>query len=381
MGHTFFLNGLNSKSGGGKSILTNLLSLIHDSTKSDHKYFVLTDNPALYNDFTNSRITLVNISQIFKKAIFAPLTYHTILPRLIKKLNVEVILNIGDIVINSKIPQLYLFDWPYAAYPSSIVWSKMDLHDLIKRKIKLFLFIKSIKRKELLIAAQTLTMKKKLESLYSLKNIIILPNAVSLENISGGKFKDFRLPENKFKLLYLTYYYTHKNLEIFLPLAKKIKDLKLPYCLIITIASNQHKGAKSLLKKIDKEKLNDIIINVGPVSSTHIPSLYKQSDALLIPTLLESFSGTYAEAMYHKIPILTSDMDFASDVCGDAALYFDPLQVNSILNTINQIFKNEKLRLKKTNTANERLNNMTNWNQTFNKIESTLFEMATNLTS
>ena len=30
-----------------------------------------------------------------------------------------------------------------------------------------------------------------------------------------------------------------------------------------------------------------------------------------MPTLLESFSGTYVESMYFEKPILTSDLDFA----------------------------------------------------------------------
>lgn len=53
-----------------------------------------------------------------------------------------------------------------------------------------------------------------------------------------------------------------------------------------------------------------------------------------MPTLLESFSGTYLEAMKAGCPILTSDRDFAREVCGEAALYFDPLDADSIVRTI-----------------------------------------------
>ncbi len=34
------------------------------------------------------------------------------------------------------------------------------------------------------------------------------------------------------------------------------------------------------------------------------------SNALLLPALLESFSATYLEAMYFGLPILTSNLDF-----------------------------------------------------------------------
>ena len=45
---------------------------------------------------------------------------------------------------------------------------------------------------------------------------------------------------------------------------------------------------------------------------------------MFLPTLLECFSASYAEAMVMKKPILTSDLGFAHTVCKDAAIYFDP---------------------------------------------------------
>jgi hypothetical protein len=41
--------------------------------------------------------------------------------------------------------------------------------------------------------------------------------------------------------------------------------------------------------------------------------------------------------MYHRLPILTSDLDFARAVCGDAALFFDPFDPVSIKNRIIQV--------------------------------------------
>jgi glycosyltransferase involved in cell wall biosynthesis len=40
------------------------------------------------------------------------------------------------------------------------------------------------------------------------------------------------------------------------------------------------------------------------------------------------------EAMLFGVPILTSDLDFAHAVCRDAALYFDPWDLNSIRDAI-----------------------------------------------
>lgn len=53
-----------------------------------------------------------------------------------------------------------------------------------------------------------------------------------------------------------------------------------------------------------------------------------------MPTLMESFSGTYLEAFHFGTPVLTSDLDFARETCGEAALYFDPTDTASIRDAI-----------------------------------------------
>ena len=239
------INGLNSKTGGGKSILNNYLSLLKDSDSND-QYFVLTPNKNEYNKYSNNFLKVIDIKSIFKINYLFPVVHYLILPRLVSKLRIDLIFNMGDIAIRSQKPQLYLYDWPYAAYPESKVWREMDFISYLNRRIKLFFFKKNIHFATQIIS-QTKTMKKKLWDLYSLKNVTIVPNAVSLENLDKGEPADFNLPKNKINLLYLTYYYPHKNIEIFIPIAKLIKQASLPYCLIITIDSTQHKKARKLI--------------------------------------------------------------------------------------------------------------------------------------
>lgn len=367
------INGFNSKTGGGKSILNNYLSLLMISNSKD-LYYVITPNKNEYNKYSCSFINVIEFRSIYKLNISFPVVNYFIFPNLIRKLGIDIIFNLGDIPIRSKKTQLYLFDWPYAAYPESSVWRVMDLKSYLIRKIKLFFFKKNIHFATQIIA-QTITMKNKLSNIYGLENVAIVPNAVSLENLGNGEAYDFNLPANKTKLLYLTYYYPHKNLEILIPLARLIKEASLPYCLVITIESEQHKNAGKLIYKIKENKLDDIIINIGPVCMKNVPSLYTQCDALLMPSLLESFSGTYVEAMFHKKPILTSDIDFAIDVCGESAFYFNPNDALSIFNCIRSAFSNEIIRTEKIEAGKKRLGDLLTWKQAFIKFQE-LIEKA-----
>ena len=50
--------------------------------------------------------------------------------------------------------------------------------------------------------------------------------------------------------------------------------------------------------------------------------LYASVDACFMPSLLETFSANYPEAMSTGRPLIASDLDFARAICGDAAKYF-----------------------------------------------------------
>ncbi len=357
-----FVNGLNAKSGGGKSILVNYLSLLSSKTSVNETYFVLSPNREEYLKYESDSIKIVDIPAWYKKHLFLPITYRLTIPKLLKKLKIDTVFNLADIPVATPINQIFLFDWAFAVYPESKVWERMELSNFFFTKVKLFFFKKNMRSINKMIV-QTKTVKERLEKIYSIQNINVVPNAVALDNLDGGEYINFNFPSGK-KLLYLTHYYPHKNLEVFIPLAEMIKEQKLDYKLIITIDEEQHSKAKKLLHTIKEKSLDDIIINIGSVDMSHVPELYKQTDGLLMPTILESFSGTYVEAMFHKKPIFTSDFDFAQDVCKNAAFYFNPFNAENILETVESAF-NENTYLDKIENGTQRLKELYTWQQTF----------------
>lgn len=365
-----FINGMNSKTAGGKSILNNYLSILSESDCKDI-YYVLTPQINEYKKYSNEYIVIVDIDKLYKKNSLFYIAYNFILPKLINKLKIDIIFNLSDIPIPVKsVKQVFLFDWSYAVYPKSIVWKMMDIKSLIIRKLKLYFFKRYLNYASTIIA-QTDTIKNRLVKIYNLKDVKVVPNAVSLENINLPKYYNFELPKGR-KLLYLTHYYPHKNIEIFIPLAKIIKKKNLDIKLIITIAGSQHSKAMFFLKQVKHLGLDDIICNIGPVDMKNVPFLYKQCDALLMPTLLESFSGTYVEAMFHKIPIFTSDIDFASGVCKDSAFYFNPFDEEDILKEIEIAFNNKDLLNEKISNGTKVLGNLLTWEESFYKYNNIL---------
>ena len=348
------------------SILRNYMQLLDRSALVD-RYSLLTADPAAFAWIPNDRIDVVALPERYGRSMFSPLVHEFLLDRVLKRHRIDLVFNLGDLVVRTTIKQVYLFDWPYAIYPDSVVWQRMDRRDWIVRKTKLALLRRRILRPVVTIA-QTPVAKKALERLYRLPNVVIVPNAVSLDNLDTHARKRFSLPDGP-KLLALTRYYPHKNLEIFIDVASRIRDQRRSYKIILTIAANQHQNAARLLQQIRDRHLDDIIVNVGPVAMADVPSLYRSCDGLFMPTLLESFSGTYVEAMFHRLPIFTSDLDFARGVCGDAACYFDPHDADDIVHKVDTAFANPALISGLLRAGDRMLNSLSDWPNSFRRYQ------------
>jgi glycosyltransferase involved in cell wall biosynthesis len=171
------------------------------------------------------------------------------------------------------------------------------------------------------------------------------------------------------RLLYLTNYKPHKNLEIIPDVINELKmqDKEKRYIFVTTL-DEQDARVRRLLRKANKQQTGSSIMNIGYVPVWEGPSLYVECDALFQPTLLEVFSASYPEAMCMGIPIITSDRNFARDVCGSSACYFDPLDPADAARAImkvcsdsvyrDELITNGKKQLKTFGTSRERFESL-----------------------
>jgi len=203
---------------------------------------------------------------------------------------------------------------------------------------------------DITLITQTQVMKDHLCGPYGIDRgrVAIIPNAFCFrDSEDNGNLSRPKRDEGAtaFTFLCLAHYYAHKNIDIILEAAERLPKYteKLANC-IITIAPHQHPGARKLLAKLQSTKHNGPVKNIGPVPNHMLAEVYRNADALIFPTLLESYSRTYLEAMHFGLPILTSDRDFAHHVCHDAAIYSDPLDPDSVARAMARVMEDQELR-------------------------------------
>ena len=90
--------------------------------------------------------------------------------------------------------------------------------------------------------------------------------------------------------------------------------------------------------------LQDQALHLGRVSRAELAWLYRHARLLVFPTLFEGFGIPLVEAMRSGLPIVCSGTSSLPEVAGDAAVYCDPLDADSIARTVLRAWDSPALR-------------------------------------
>ncbi len=83
---------------------------------------------------------------------------------------------------------------------------------------------------------------------------------------------------------------------------------------------------------------------LGWAEAAELASLYRAATCFVFPSLYEGFGLPVLEAMQRGTPVACSNRTSLPEVGGDAALYFDPHNVDSIARCIEQLLADDELR-------------------------------------
>ncbi len=159
-----------------------------------------------------------------------------------------------------------------------------------------------------------------------------LANQVNHEELR----QKYNLPQSYF--LYVGGIKDHKNLisalKAFNLLIRKYSTQKL---VVIGVKQDEFDNDQRIID------LKDGVIVPGYISDSELPAVYANALCLVFPSLYEGFGLPPLEAMSCGCPVIASNYSSIPEVCGDAALYFDPLNIDEILKTMQKIIEDENI--------------------------------------
>lgn len=166
-----------------------------------------------------------------------------------------------------------------------------------------------------------------------------ITNAIKIEKTK----RKYNLP-NKY-VLFVGSFYLFKNIpNIIRAFAKFKSDIKTSQKLVL-VGRQDGSGAKDVYRTIKELRLEKEIILTGPTTED-LPEIYSSSDVFLFPTLYDSFGMPVLEAMSCGVPTIVSTAGALPEVAGDAALKYDPNDVNGIAEGMKQLISDKELREK-----------------------------------
>lgn len=138
-------------------------------------------------------------------------------------------------------------------------------------------------------------------------------------------------------ILYVGNAYPHKNLDIFLAVAKYFPGYDF------VLVGKEDFFYKRLRTRVVTEGIENIRFT-GYVTDSVLGGLYRRAAVYVFPSLYEGFGLPPLEAMQYGTPVLASNRGSLPEILGDAALYFDPTQSNDLRQQLEHLLEDTALR-------------------------------------
>ena len=161
-------------------------------------------------------------------------------------------------------------------------------------------------------------------------------------------------PYNRPYLLFVGNVKPHKNLSALLKAFSMLKD-KIDHDLVVV---GKREGFltpdNNLENAINNYNLHERVHFTGYIEDDLLKQYYVFADALVFPSLYEGFGLPPLEAMACGCPVIVSNAASLPEVCGDAALYFDPYRPEDIADKIMILLNDNALKAELKKKGKER---------------------------
>lgn len=360
----------------GLGIFTeNIIKELSKIVSEQDEIIVYTSVPELFKGFpvTLKKVTHWTQPKYGKKAgIIRFLWLQLIFPFLVNKDYCDIVYSTthhGNMLISKK-QVLTIHDLLAVKFPNQY-----------KLQYKYFKFIlpKLLNKSPLLFTVSQNT-KKDIVNVYgyNANKIQVIYNSINRKHFMRHENNMYRKKYGEY-LLIIGASYPHKNVDRAIRVFIDYMQQNEKGCNLL-IVNKKNTYLEAVMAKFKGNTIFDKHVKyLDYVPYNELPSLYSDAKALLYLSLYEGFGIPPLEAMACGCPVIASNNSSIPEVCGDAAIYIDPLNEDSIMNGIQRIMNDDDglLRNKLLKRGYEHARSFS-WEKSAEILYSTLKQLITN---
>lgn len=177
-------------------------------------------------------------------------------------------------------------------------------------------------------------------------------------------------------ILYVGTLQPRKNIvrlvEAFSKISKTQKELEL------FIVGRKGWNYDEILNSPKKFEVENKVRFLDSVEDNDLPAFYKNAELFVLPSLYEGFGLPILEAMKYGCPVVTSDISSLPEAGGDAAIYFDPENVEDIMQKIVNVLNDKDLKSRMIRRGHEQIKKFS-WEKSAREVLSVFEEVKKNV--
>lgn len=173
----------------------------------------------------------------------------------------------------------------------------------------------------------------------------VSPDKVAVTYEAADHISDAPIPveglEGKRFIMYVGRPTPHKNLGRLIDAFKELQKTRPELHLVL--AGKKDANYERYARRVYTENIPNVVFT-DFITDAQLRWLYETTAAYVFPSLSEGFGLPGLEAMVHGAPVVSSNATCLPEVYGDAAEYFDPNTIQSIVSGIDLILTDEDRR-------------------------------------
>ena len=291
-----------------------------------------------------------------------------VVPRLARRWAADVVFTpMGAGPVRAPAPTVVGWHDATAAYPESVLWKRLPPSKRLVLRLRERYARSAVRRAER-VCVQTRVMRTRLAARWRIdpERFAIVSNGPSAFLSDEAPAPARSQARRPWKVLVIGDPKPAKNLEAVPETGARLAEMGMNGGrFVMTIGSDDEPWLEPFRAALARWGERVPVERAGRVPHAALGPLYRDADAVFLPSVVESFSASYVEAMHFGVPLVTSGLDFAREICGPAAEYADPFDAGDCARALARVLTDPIRREAIRQAGFERIRRFPTWQERF----------------